>query len=133
MICTAGFARENQTQIEQRNSQRIVYGPGDGHEVPTPFEMVNHRFELADGEDYALWGKVEWPYFRIDLKKHPWLSSSNRYEKYYMIDDPTFQMKKWNLSYIRLYFKARVKIVERSGILQHSVSVEPRGISLPTQ
>lgn len=63
---------------------------GGGHDVPTPFEFVNSKFELADGEIYQLAGRIvsetEWTsydraaqaYLEVDLNYTPWLASAKR-------------------------------------------------------
>ena len=71
---------------------------GEGHDVPTPFELANPKLELADGEIYQLAGWVVAqevftdrgvamvPYFQVDLRYAPWLATKKR------VIDPFYQM-----------------------------------------
>lgn len=55
-----------------------------GGGVPSPFsDNSNRKVELADGEMYALYGKVVYdsfdiPYLWVDLSKHAWLANQQR-------------------------------------------------------
>lgn len=55
---------------------------GGGGEIPHPFERVNQKVELADGEKYLLFGKVEFingrPFLHVNLDLLPWLATHNR-------------------------------------------------------
>lgn len=64
--------------------------PIGGKEIPTPFQELNRRVELAHGEKYLLTGWVRFikdsVYFEIDLEEHPWLAHQRRVEyPYYFI------------------------------------------------
>ncbi|MCC7441908.1 MAG: hypothetical protein IT285_09755 [Bdellovibrionales bacterium] len=53
-----------------------------GGEVPTPYADANRKVELADGEVYALVGRVVFPgnepYLHVDLATHSWLENRRR-------------------------------------------------------
>lgn len=85
-----------------------------GEEVPFPFEEVNRRVELADGEAYFLVGEIIWNqvqsmyYFQVDLLQHPWLANLKR------MKDPTYPLlsglhnwERFAKKRVRLYVKAR--------------------------
>lgn len=56
-------------------------GPG---ELPSPFEGVNDKVELADGEYYYLLGTVHWAssseaaIFEVDSNAHPWITQKHK-------------------------------------------------------
>ncbi|MBI2712540.1 MAG: hypothetical protein HYX41_06790 [Bdellovibrio sp.] len=73
---------------------------GGGHDVPTPFEVVNSKAELADGEVYQLAGVVFFdlsfseigyaraPFFNVDLNYSPWLANrARRAFPYYELEE----------------------------------------------
>ena len=83
-------------------------GGGSGNEVPVPFTVENLKVELADGEPYALLGRVlivnmqgdasttggSQAFFEVDLASHPWLASSYRKEHpQYALEGP---VSRWN-------------------------------------
>ncbi|MEO5970092.1 MAG: hypothetical protein ABIQ95_09205 [Bdellovibrionia bacterium] len=102
-----GFARD----------RNIIHGGGGGHDVPTPFQLTQTKFELADGELYSLVGTIVFapppvalvyqselqrpsytqfygtnpkklhPYFSIDLENHPWIANAKR------VDSPLYYIE----------------------------------------
>ena len=86
----------------------------NGGEVPIPFENVNLKVELADGENYSLLGRIlilkfasegneERPYFEVDLEEHPWLATRARKAM------PLYPLA-GNVEVYRQYDKKRVRL-----------------------
>ncbi len=122
---------------------------GEGH-VPIPFDAESVKFELADGELYALVGrvivipavssvsndnKVIRAYFEICFDKYPWLANSKRRKfPLYPILIPKEGSDEWIHQFVklgnsneaaRLYFKAHGRIVKSKGESQYVISLEP--------
>ncbi len=114
---------------------------GEGHDVPTPFEMVNQRFELAEGEIYALVGTVTLaynytdsgfkadPYLVLDLKKMGWLASAKRIEApYYLLEGSSAQWGHYQGRRIKILAKARGNIISEKYKPEYILSLEPIAI-----
>ena len=95
--------------------------------VPTPFDLMNRRAELADGEYYLLSGSVtfaaSWgvnglesrPYFEVDLKEQSWLASEKRKKNpYYPLEGPLDYWKGFAGKRLRLPCQAIAKIEKNS-------------------
>jgi hypothetical protein len=104
-----------QNKIQGNRGGDQIFGPGDGHDVPTPFDIRRHfnqRVELADGEKYLLWGDVKRPYFKVDLHEHPWLKSSSGLQKYYLLDGTEKIWEADEGQHVQLFCKAHVRKVK---------------------
>jgi len=74
--------------LSSDNTQGPEQGDGVnpiGGEIPFPFQAMNQKVELADGEKYTLIGRVVFelgePYFNVDLELHPWLANQKRKDR----------------------------------------------------
>jgi hypothetical protein len=102
------------TAFATTHPETVILGGGSGHDVPTPFQLTQTKFELADGELYSLVGTITFapapapyivqsalqrpsytqyyntsakklrPYFSINLENHPWIANAKR------IDSPLY-------------------------------------------
>ncbi|MCM2323942.1 MAG: hypothetical protein NDJ90_11840 [Oligoflexia bacterium] len=127
-------------------------GGGSG-EVPTPFDAVNQKVELADGEAYMLFGSValvpfddgfgeRWKaYFEVDLKEHPWLGGEKRAKNpFYPLEGPINYWKQFRGMRIRLACDAKGVIITNEGAAPEYIiqlrrskpgSVVPLGMASP--
>jgi hypothetical protein len=83
-----------------------------GGDVPWPFELSNQTAELADGERYLLFGRVEiqggQAYFVVDLARHPWLASAKRKR------NPKYQLISGDLAYWQTYLGRSLRVAARA-------------------
>lgn len=96
---------------------------GGGHDVPTPFEVVNSKFELADGEIYQLTGNIVFekdvlgdtiyrkPYLAVDLSYTPWLRNKGRARFPYYPLDESYAWRELEGKKVILLVRAHGKIV----------------------
>lgn len=92
--------------------------PGTGtqdKDFPVPWPFDNRKFELADGEEYRLYGKVVYlgghPHLQVDLKRQPWLANKRRAGyPYYSLADGSVNWKFYRNLPIDLVAEARVVI-----------------------
>jgi hypothetical protein len=126
--------------VEQKSRSEFgLYGGDRGHDVPTPFSMVNQRFELADGEVYHLIGRVvflpspAWehndlvPYFQVDLNETPEIGNLLRSKvPYYRLEGSAVQWKKFECDEsLGFYFKAHGRVIRGKSSLEYSITLEP--------
>ena len=110
----------------------------EGHDVPTPFEAVNQRFELADGEIYLLKGTVatasvwvegrekEVPYLVLNLKDYPFLANARRVEApYYPIEGDIIEWSEQKGRQVKLSFRAKSKVFASRSGYQQVIFLEP--------
>jgi len=115
-----------------------IYSGGNGHDVPTPFEDVNRRFELADGEIYALPGNLvskspltnddssTQAYFAVEMEKYSWLTNSKRAEyRYYPLLISNYERVRASVMSGTLLCRAHGKIVKGRNGKQYQVFLEP--------
>jgi hypothetical protein len=105
-------------------NEKQAFSGGEGHEVPTPFGITNRRFELSNGELYTLAGRVKWPHFIVDLSRHPFLSSTGKLTKEYLLEGSESQWKDMEYSYVRLTFKAHGKVFYEGNKPHYRISLE---------
>jgi|GEM_PF-2904152 len=98
---------------------------GGDHGGPSPFEGMNQRFELADGEYYTLYGTImiapsangqsPQAYLRVDLTREHWLASSRRIEMpFYPIEGDVSFWQKYEHRTVKFPCQAEGKIVTGS-------------------
>ncbi len=111
---------------------------GMGGEIPTPFDNVNLKVELADGESYSLLGRIlilrfpseggeERPYFEVDLEDHPWLATSARKAMpLYPLLGSVDSYRQFDKKRVRFNGTAqsKVRLVEGNRVV-HEVSLKP--------
>jgi hypothetical protein len=113
-------------------------GGGGGNDVPTPFDVRNQKFELADGEIYVLFGRViigpsvygdisqKVPYLKVDLQKQGWLGNFQRREfPYYPIEADLKEWSLWEQKEVKVICKARGRIVWNNSQPQYVIYLEP--------
>lgn len=110
-----------------------------GGEVPIPFEDLNQKVELADGEYYLLIGQISMdaptfgirqtprPFIQIDLDEHPWLGNSKRKKNpYYPIIGLASEWRKYEGHRVMLYGQAQwVVRIDEDGIPRVTIWIEP--------
>lgn len=105
------------------------YGPlGGGNDGPSPFNGLNSKVELADGELYSLFGTVVfmngYPFFNVDLKAHPWLANSKRAKMpYYQLEGSADFWKKYENSRIRFFCIAHSHIIQVQGGMDYVITL----------
>jgi hypothetical protein len=89
---------------------------GGGGEMPTPFQILNQRVELADGEFYILEGQVvslqlngvDTPYLAIDLQEQSWLANNYRQNfPYYQLEGTWDYWNQFKGKTVKLSCRAR--------------------------
>jgi hypothetical protein len=98
MMMILGLSAQTSYAEHPSCSRGDIYTGGSG-DVPTPFGNVNQKYELADGEIYALPGKfVAVPpagsasilstlYFAVETESYSWLTNKTRYAfRYYPVE-----------------------------------------------
>jgi hypothetical protein len=118
----------------------VILGGGSGHDVPTPFQITQTRFELADGETYSLVGTIVFiptplgseaeflqlrPYFSLNLKNHPLLANAKRViSPLYLIQGNVEKWKKWESRSVNLLARAHGKVHLTSKGLEYFIYLE---------
>ena len=111
---------------------------GGGHDVPTPFEVMNPKYELSDGEIYLLSGQIQLmparrgessnirPFLWLDLAGHAALANSQR------VRDPLYpisgSLQRWmekRGNYVQLLFKAHGRVVQGTNGAEYEIYLEP--------
>lgn len=102
----------------------------DGY-IPIPFEEVNQRVELVDGDFYALKGKMLYvgsqPFLEIDLNYQPWLGRlSTTVNPIYPITNTLVDWHPYEGHPIRMVVKAKGMIeTDSAGKQVYRVWLEP--------
>lgn len=84
LVGGAALAREYPDPCADGSRERDLRARGgeDGGTIPVPFEALNRKVELADGETYFLVGSVVFdglqPFLAVDLSAHQWLANRRR-------------------------------------------------------
>lgn len=107
----------------------------DGDGVPTPNDLVNQYTELADGESYELYGRIElremggaargvkYAVLVIDLRQHPWLGGPRRrFDRSYQLQGPA---TKWQSLEGR---SVRLRVIAHGAIQKLRAGAAPRYI-----
>lgn len=105
-------------------AENQAYSPGTGHEVPTPFGIGNRKYELANGQIYTLVGRVNWPYFLVDLSRHPLLVSHGKLTKEYLLEGSESEWKEMQHDYVKLTFRAHGKIFLEGSKPTYKITLE---------
>lgn len=106
-------------------------GPNpSGGDIPIPLMDTNQRVELADGEQYTLWGKVVYydrqAYLEVDLEKHAWLKSRKR-EKlpYYPLGEIAGGWRRWQGRGIQVQVAAHGLVLTNGAYPQYVIWLAP--------
>jgi hypothetical protein len=131
---SASFEDENSKSGKKASAKACYHTPDagsmNGGEVPYPFSGLNQKAELAHAEDYTLIGSVEKFgerfYFRVDLKKHPWLANSLRSAdpRYPLLAGPFYWHDYMDIT-VQLFVRAEAKIVHIGGRSHYVISLRP--------
>lgn len=102
---------------KSKNREWPIGIDGGGGEIPTPFQELNQRAELADGEFYVLVGQVTQltqtdgsvaAYLAIDFQSQPWLANGLRQKfPYYRLEGDTEFWSQYNGKKVRISCLAR--------------------------
>ncbi len=116
----------------------VVLAGGGDHDVPTPFDTIDSRFELADKGFYTLKGQIVFftsqmdqsemlrPYLHLNLEKYPWLANEARIKfPYYPLEGDMAMWKKYSTKVIKLMCRAHGQLIQGAKGPEYFISLEP--------
>ena len=126
-ISLSGAAATHANERQLRKPCQGCGGPGigggGGGEIPSPFNTMNQKAELSDGDLYFLVGRIVFgppvtgsarkqAYLEVDLNQHPWLANQKRKQfPFYPLEGSTKFWERLEGQVVRMACEAHAKIV----------------------